>query len=74
MFREYHRTMAHVSDWHVFDPSDRGTYPREKAPVQVRFDDGKLEEGDSRMFFPQTKLLPCSSIIAWRYVEGVSQD
>jgi hypothetical protein len=65
--------MAHLSDWHVFDPSDRKTYPAVDAPVQVRFDDGKLEEGDSRMFFPLTKLLPCSSIVAWRYIKGDSQ-
>jgi hypothetical protein len=66
--------MSHLSDWHVFDPSDRATYPKEKAPVQVRFDDGNLEEGDSRMFFPQTALLPCSSIKAWRYIKGVAQS
>jgi hypothetical protein len=65
--------MAPLSDWHRFDPSDRGTYPKEKALVQVRFDDGKLEEGGSRIFFPLTQLLPCSSINAWRYVKGDSQ-
>jgi hypothetical protein len=64
--------MFHLSDWHRFDPSDRGTYPKEKAPVQVRFDDGTLQEGDSRMFFPKTKLLPCSSISAWRYIKNDS--
>jgi hypothetical protein len=66
--------MAHVSDWRVFNPCDKRTYPKLKAPVQVRFDDGKLEEGDSRMFFPQTALLPCSSIKAWRYIKGVAQS
>ena len=60
----------HVSDWHAFDPSDRRTYPKEKAPVQVRFEDEKLEEGDSQMFFPSVMLLPCSSIKAWRYLTG----
>jgi hypothetical protein len=34
----YHQTMAHLSDWHVFDPNDRKTYPKVDAPVQVRFD------------------------------------
>jgi hypothetical protein len=62
--------MAHLSDWHKFDPSDRETYPKVDAPVQVRFDDGQMEEGDSRMFFPIDKLLPSSSINAWRYVKG----
>jgi len=43
------------------------------APVQVRFVDGKFEEGQSRMFFPRVDLLPCSSITAWRYIKGVAQ-
>jgi hypothetical protein len=43
------------------------------APVQVRFDDGQTAEGASRMFFPLAKLLPCSSITAWRYVRGAAQ-
>ena len=65
--------MPHISDWHAFNPSDRKTYPAVSAPVQVRFDDGKVEEGESRMFFPQVRLLPCSSIGAWRYIKGVAQ-
>lgn len=51
----------HLSDWHVFNPSGRKSYPKVDAPVQVRFDDGRCEEGDSWMFFPIDKLLPCSS-------------
>ena len=43
------------------------------APVQVKFNDGKFEEGGSRMFFPLAHLLPGSSINAWRYVSGVAQ-
>jgi hypothetical protein len=62
-----------MSDWQRFDPSDRKSYPKLNAPVQVRFDDGQTEEGDSRIFFPLAKLLPCSSINAWRYVKGTSQ-
>jgi hypothetical protein len=65
--------MAHLGDWHVFNPTDRSTYPKVAAPVQVRFDDGKFEDGESRMFFPQVNLLPGSSINAWRYVKGVAQ-
>jgi hypothetical protein len=65
--------MAHLSDWHKFDPSARKTYPKMNAPVQVRFDDGTIEEGESRMFFPPVKLLPCSSITAWRYIKGAAQ-
>jgi hypothetical protein len=66
--------MVHLSDWHRFNPSDRKTYPKVKAPVQVRFADETFEEGDSRMFFPQTRLLPSSSIHAWRYIKIASQQ
>jgi hypothetical protein len=62
--------MDHVSDWHLFDPIDRKTYPQMEAPVQVRFHNGQIEEGDGRMFFPRTKLLPGSSITAWRYIKS----
>jgi hypothetical protein len=63
--------MFHLSDWHVFDSTDRRTYPKVDALVQVRFDDGGLREGDSRTFFPRTELLPTSSIVGWRYIKGV---
>jgi hypothetical protein len=65
--------MAHSSDWHRFNPSDRKTYPRVNASVQVKFEDEKMEEGLSRTFFPRGKLLPTSSIRAWRYIKGVAQ-
>jgi hypothetical protein len=65
--------MPHLSDWHLFDPSDRKTYPKVNAPVQVRFEDGRLEEGLSRIFLPLAKLLPSSSIIAWRYIKASVQ-
>jgi hypothetical protein len=65
--------MSHLSDWHAFDPSDRKTYPKVGAPVQVRFDDGEVKEGASTVFFPRMKLLPGSSINGWRYIKGVSQ-
>lgn len=62
--------MSHLSDWHVFDPKDRKTYPKVvDVPVQVRFEDGRLEEGNSQTFFPRTELLPSSSIIGWRYIK-----
>ena len=65
--------MAHLGDWHVFDPTDRKTYPKVNSPVQVKFDDGEFEEGDSRVFFPRVELLPTSSINAWRYIKGSAQ-
>jgi hypothetical protein len=61
--------MMHISEWHVFDPSDRSTYPKVSALVQVRFADGGLQEGGSRTFFPVTKVLPNSSITAWRHIQ-----
>jgi len=65
--------MAHLSDWRKFNPNDRGTYTTVAAPVQVRFADGKFEEGQSRIYFPRVDLLQCSSITAWRYIKGVAQ-
>jgi hypothetical protein len=65
--------MDHLSDWHRFDPANRKTYPQVPAPVQVQFDNGQMEEGDSLTFFPQTELLPSSSITGWRYIKGVAQ-
>ena len=65
--------MVQVSHWHTFNPSDRKTYPKVESPVQVRFDDGRCEEGDSRTFFPVAMLLPCSSIHAWRYIKGFAE-
>ena len=65
------RSMAkHVSDWHVFDPSDRRTYPKERLLFRLDLRMKILEEGDSQMFFPSVMLLPCSSIKAWRYLTG----
>jgi len=43
--------------------------PRGERSWQVRFDDGRIEEGEGQMFFPRTKLLPVSSISAWRYIK-----
>ena len=63
--------MAHLSDWHKFDPSDRNTYPREASRVQVRFTNGEIEEGESGMYFPRITLLPSSTITAWRYVKTI---
>jgi hypothetical protein len=65
--------MFHLSDWHVFDSTDRRTYPKADAPVQVRFDDGGLKEGDSRVFFPRAELLATSSIVSWRYIKSIAQ-
>ena len=57
----------------MFDSTDRRTYPKADAPVQVRFDDGGLKEGDSRVFFPRAELLATSSIVSWRYIKSIAQ-
>jgi hypothetical protein len=62
----------HLSDWHVFDPTDWETYPKTQGAVQVRFDDGQFEEGYTWMFFQRTSLLPSSSIVGWRYIKDVA--
>lgn len=62
----------HLSDWHVFTSSDRNSYPRVDAPVQVRFSNGEQVEGSSRRYFPRNKLLPTSSITGWRYIKRSS--
>jgi hypothetical protein len=45
--------MEHLSDWHSFDPNYRSTYPKVNAPIQVKYANGSLAEGDCRKFFPQ---------------------
>jgi hypothetical protein len=64
----------HISEWHVFDPTDRVTYPKVSALVQIRFADGKFQEGDSRTFLSFTKLLLNSSITGWRYIQGYLEE
>lgn len=61
--------MEDLSDWRDFNPSERGTYPKVDAPLQVRFESGWSEEGTASKFFPMTGLLPVSSILAWRYIK-----
>jgi hypothetical protein len=60
--------MKHLSDWRKFARTDRETYPRVDARVQVEFENGRIEEGDSRAFFPRSGYLPASTITAWRYL------
>jgi hypothetical protein len=60
--------MKHISDWHQCDVTDEGTYPKVSARVQVKFEDGRMEEGDSSAFFPRVGHLPASAIVGWRYI------
>jgi hypothetical protein len=61
--------VEHVSDWHVFNPGDRETYPNVEAPLQVRFENGRIEDGMTSEFFPRIGLLPVSSMVAWRNID-----
>jgi hypothetical protein len=38
------------------------------APLQIRFESGRIEEGMASVFLPRIGLLPVSSIRAWRYI------
>jgi hypothetical protein len=62
--------MQHLSEWHAFNPRDRQTYPKEDAPVQVRYGSGKVTVGFSHDFFPTSGLLSDSLITAWRYIKA----
>ena len=70
--REFNRlleTTGYLS--HTMDFNERMSH--EIFDVQVRFDNGQMEEGDSRTFFPRTGLLPSASITDWRYIKGLAQ-
>ena len=66
--------MEHLSEWHVFDPTDRSTYPKVQAPVQVRYNDGRTAEGICGDFFPLVTVLIGPPITEWRYIKGLSLD
>jgi hypothetical protein len=38
------RGVEHVNDWHAFNPEDRSTYLKVDAPLDVRFENGRIEE------------------------------
>jgi hypothetical protein len=66
--------MPHISDWHDFNAEDWATYPKVNATVQVKFDSGRLQEGETRTFFPREGNLEGSSIAAWRYIHDPAVD
>jgi hypothetical protein len=61
--------MDHLSEWHAFDPSNEGTYPKVNAPVQVKYDTGKLDEGFSVEFFRPDGRRSGLLITGWRYIK-----
>lgn len=62
--------VEHLSNWHAFHSRDVRTYPKVDAVLQVKFENGRIEEGIASEFFPRTGLLPASSIVAWRYIKS----
>jgi hypothetical protein len=64
------QTMKHLSNWHDFDHSDQGTYPKVDAPVQVRYADGQQIEVSS---FREILSSP-RQIAGWRYIKLKSMD
>ena len=66
--KTYAPRMSYLSDWHACDPSDRSTFPKVSARVQIRYKNGSLFEGNREDFFPQTGLLTGSLINGWRYI------
>ena len=64
----YPPQMSYLSDWHACDPSDRSTFPKVSARVQIRYKNDGLSEGNREDFFPETGLLTGSLIDAWRYI------
>jgi hypothetical protein len=59
--------MKQVSDWHEFDPNNRGTYPKAAALVLVH--GGRLVEGFSCYIFTRGKTMPDLPIKSWRYIK-----
>jgi hypothetical protein len=66
--------MKHLSDWHKLNPDDRSTYPQVAHMVQVRFVNGKMEEGERSMFFPADGVLHDCQITGWRYIKDDSLE
>jgi hypothetical protein len=58
--------MKHLSDWHDFEPGDQGTYPKEDAPVQVRYANGQQIEVSS----VRAILSSPGQIAGWRYIRA----
>ena len=54
--------------WHNFNPRDLDTYPQVESPVQVRFMNDLVAEGECAEFFPEDKTLTVSLIKEWRYL------
>jgi hypothetical protein len=62
--------MAHLSAWHTFGRHDPRTHPKVNSPMQVKYANGNLAEGETLDFFDPTAQAPESPIVGWQYLRG----
>jgi hypothetical protein len=62
--------MAHIGEWHHFDPTDGSTYPKVNSPIQVRDAIGGRSEGDFLKLVSDARKLLKPRIIGWRYIKA----
>jgi hypothetical protein len=60
--------MNHLSEWHVFNPADRNTYPKVTYLTQVRDASGATEEGDFLKLVSLARRGLKPMITGWRYI------
>jgi hypothetical protein len=61
--------MAHIGEWHDFNPADRSTYPKVNSPIQVRDATGGRSEGDFLKLVSNARQLLKPKIVGWRYIK-----
>jgi hypothetical protein len=62
--------MEHLSNWHDFNPTDRSTYPKMVAPVQVKLAGGQQIESTSFKHILSSDV----QITGWRYIRQKGID
>jgi hypothetical protein len=60
--------MNYLSEWHVFNPADRSTYPTVTYLTQVRDASGATEEGDFLKLVSLARRGLKPMITGWRYI------
>ena len=61
--------MAHIGEWHDFNPADRSTYPKVNSPIQVRDAIGERSEGDFLKLISDARHMLKPKITGWRYIK-----
>jgi hypothetical protein len=62
--------MEHLSDWHSFDPKVAKTLPKVDAPLQLRYGDGSVRDGNLAEL-ARRKNPGDNQITGWRYIKGL---